>query len=63
MKDTTVEFGMTIYETLHAHLKEYDYPICFDFPVSHDTANYALKVGVMHELSVSKNKTVLKELR
>ena len=63
MKDTTVEFGMTVYETLHEHLKEYKYPICFDFPVSHETPNYALKVGVKHELSVTKIKTVLKELR
>ena len=63
MKDTTVEFGMTVYETLHQHLKEYDFPICFDFPVSHETPNYALKVGVKHELSVTKTKTVLKELR
>ncbi len=63
MKDTTVEFGMTVYETLNEHLKEYDYPICFDFPVSHETPNYALKVGVKHELSVTKSKTVLKELR
>ncbi|MCX6206564.1 MAG: LD-carboxypeptidase [Bacteroidetes bacterium] len=63
MKDTTVEFGMTVYETLHEHLKEYKYPICFDFPVSHETTNYALKVGVKHELSITKSKTVLKELR
>jgi len=63
IKDTTVEFGMTVYETLQEHLKEYEYPICFDFPVSHDTANYALKVGVKHELIVTKNKSVLKELR
>ncbi len=63
MKDTTVEFGMTVYETLHDHLKEYKYPICFDFPVSHDTANFALKVGVKHQLNVTKSRTVLKELR
>ncbi|MEI8074638.1 MAG: LD-carboxypeptidase [Bacteroidota bacterium] len=63
MKDTTVEFGMTVYETLNEHLKEYNYPICFDFPVSHDTPNYALKVGVKHELAVTKTKTVLKEIR
>ena len=61
MKDTTVEFGMMVYETLQEHLKEYKYPICFDFPVSHETANYALKVGAKHELIVAKNKTVLKE--
>jgi muramoyltetrapeptide carboxypeptidase len=63
MKDTTVEFGMTVYETLQEHLKEYKYPICFNFPVSHETPNYALKVGVKHELSVRKSKTVLKEQR
>ena len=63
MKDTTVEFGMTVYETLHEHLKEYNYPICYDFPVSHETPNYALKVGVIHELTVSKTKAVLKEIR
>jgi muramoyltetrapeptide carboxypeptidase len=63
MKDTTVEFGLTVYETLQAHLKEYNYPICFDFPVSHETPNYALKVGVQHELSITKTKTVLKEIR
>ena len=63
MKDTTVEFGKTVYETLHEHLKAYTYPICFDFPVSHDTANYALKVGVRYELIVTKYKTSLKELK
>ena len=63
MKDTTVEFGMTVYETLQEHLKNYHYPICYDFPVSHETPNYALKVGVKHELSVTKTKTVLKEIR
>lgn len=63
MKDTTVEFGMTVYETLQEHLKEYNYPICYDFPVSHETPNYALKVGAKHELSVTKTKTTLKEIR
>jgi len=56
MKDTTVEFGMTVYETLQKHLKEYKYPICYDFPVSHETPNYALKVGAKHELVVTKTK-------
>ncbi len=63
MKDTTVEFGMTVYETLQEHLREYSYPICYDFPVSHETPNYALKVGAKHELYVTNSKTVLKEIR
>jgi muramoyltetrapeptide carboxypeptidase len=45
-----------------AHLEEYDYPVCFDFPVSHAKENYALKIGLPHQLQVSKNKTSLKEL-
>lgn len=63
INDTTVPFGMTVYETLREHLKEYKYPICFDFPVSHATQNFALKVGAMHQLLVGKTKVLLKELK
>lgn len=52
MKDTTIPFGQTIYEILQHHVKDYDYPVCYDFPVSHEKENYALKVGVKHRLSV-----------
>ena len=63
MKDTTTPFGTDVFSAIHSHIKEYNYPVCFDFPVSHEKNNYALKVGVRHQLSVSKNKVVLKELR
>lgn len=63
MKDTTVPFGMSAYETILDHVKEYNYPVCFDFPVSHVTQNFALKVGTVHELSITKSKTTLKEIR
>lgn len=63
MKDSVIPFGVSTYEAIRGHLSDYSYPICFDFPVSHEKANYALKVGVMHELNVTKTKTVLKELR
>ncbi len=63
MKDTTTPFGTDVFSAILSHVKEYKYPVCFDFPVSHEKNNYALKVGVKHQLSVSKNKVVLKELR
>jgi muramoyltetrapeptide carboxypeptidase len=63
MKDTTTPFGTDVFSAIHSHIKEYNYPVCFDFPVSHEKNNYALKVGVKHQLSVSKNKVVLKELQ
>jgi muramoyltetrapeptide carboxypeptidase len=62
IKDTTVPFGSDVLTVIHEHVKEYDYPVCFDFPVSHDKNNYALKIGVKHRLIVSKVKTVLKEV-
>ncbi|WEK37744.1 MAG: LD-carboxypeptidase [Candidatus Pseudobacter hemicellulosilyticus] len=61
LKDTTRPFGKTIYEIIRELVAEYDYPVCFDFPVSHDTTNYALKVGVGYKLKVGKNKVTLEE--
>lgn len=62
MKDTTIPFGTDVYTAIQSHLKEYKYPVCFDFPVSHDKKNYALKVGVKHRLTVTKTKVILKEI-
>ena len=61
MKDTTTPFGQTVEELIWDKVKGYNYPVCFHFPVSHDTENYALKVGVAYEISVGKN-LVLKEM-
>jgi muramoyltetrapeptide carboxypeptidase len=62
-KDTERPFGKTAYQIIHDQLKGYKYPICFGFPVSHEAENYALKIGVMHRLQVSKSGVVLKERR
>jgi len=61
MKDTVIPFGQNVYDIIFDKVKEYQYPVCFDFPVSHTERNYALKVGVKHELKVSKGKVELKE--
>ena len=63
MKDTVTPFGTDVLSIIKAHIQEYNYPICFDFPVSHATENYALKIGIVHQLTVAKNKTSLKEIR
>ena len=62
MKDTIIPFGKTIEEVIHEQVKEFSYPICFHFPVGHQTENYALKIGVEYELNVTKNKVSLKEI-
>ena len=63
MKDTERPFGRTIEEIIYDQVKDYDYPVCFGFPVSHDKENYALKIGIQHSLQVSGDKTFLKEIR
>ena len=62
MKDTTRPFGKTVYEIISEVVKEYNYPVCFQFPVSHEKENYTLKVGVKYKLDISKRKVSLTEL-
>ncbi|MEO6838059.1 MAG: LD-carboxypeptidase [Ginsengibacter sp.] len=57
--DTGEEFGKTIYEMVMEKVKEYQYPVCFDFPVGHVKENYALKCGMRHKLIVGTVGTVL----
>ncbi len=60
--DAGEEFGRTVYDIVTEVVKEFSYPVCFDFPVGHQKNNYALKCGVRHELAVSDNSIVLNEV-
>jgi len=59
MKDTERPFGKEVYELINDIVTHYDFPIAFGFPVSHGKENYALKIGVQYELSVSDSKCAL----
>jgi len=59
--DADEAFGKTLEEIVLEKVKEYNYPVCFDFPVGHQRNNMALKCGVTHELTVTAEKTILKE--
>lgn len=61
LKDTERPFGKTSYEIIRDIFAEYEYPICYNFPVSHDRENYALKVGVGYKLKVGRHKVLLEE--
>ena len=61
MKDTDRPFGKPIYDLIHDVVKEYKYPVCFGFPVSHGKENYALKIGAGYKLKVGKTKILLEE--
>jgi muramoyltetrapeptide carboxypeptidase len=61
MQDTTLKFGQDVYDLIFDKIKEYNYPVCFNFPVGHQTNNYAMKVGAGFKLKVGKNKVTLEE--
>lgn len=60
--DPDEEFGETISEIVLEKVKEYAYPICFDFPVGHQKNNFALKCGVKHVLEVKLDEAILVEV-
>ena len=48
------ELGKDLYGAIADLVKEYDYPICFNFPVGHITDNRPLIEGAQIELNVDK---------
>lgn len=60
-KDTQRPFGATAEEIIRDAVSDYDFPVCFGFPVSHEKENVALKIGVGYKLKVGKSKVTLIE--
>ncbi|KIA96466.1 peptidase S66 [Pedobacter kyungheensis] len=58
--DAGEEFGKSVYDTVLEKVKEYAYPVAFDFPVGHQRNNFALKCGAKHNLTVNETGTVLR---
>ncbi len=55
MNDTTIPFGQTAEQAIKEMVKDYDFPVCFGFPVSHEKENYALKIGMKYKLKVEES--------
>jgi muramoyltetrapeptide carboxypeptidase len=62
MKDTERPFGKNIYGIIKEIVAEYEFPVCFNFPVSHGKENLALKTGVKYKLTVDESGSNLREL-
>ena len=54
MRDNTIPFGQTASQIISATVKEYKYPVCFDFPAGHGPENVALIMGRMVRLIVDE---------
>ncbi len=61
-EESTEDFGKLLEEIVLEKVKEYNYPVCFDFPVGHQKNNFALKCGILYELQVQLNSVQLKEI-
>ena len=61
--DAGEPFGKTLEEIVLEKVSEYEYPVCFDFPVGHQKNNFALKCGVVHSLGVHLNECRLSEIK
>jgi muramoyltetrapeptide carboxypeptidase len=61
LKDNASDFGATANEMIHAHISNFNYPVCFVFPISHALQNFAVKQGGAYALEVTNEGAILKE--
>lgn len=61
-QDNEIPFGMSEYEMVWEKVKDFNYPVCFDFPVGHQKHNWALKLGVKYKLEITDTIVSLEEL-
>ena len=45
LKDNDIPFGLSAAEIIQEHMKDYDFPVCYDFPAGHIENNHALIFG------------------
>lgn len=53
MKDNDIPFGQTVPEIVMEIVKNFDYPVCFDFPAGHIPDNQTLILGKTLNLTVN----------
>jgi muramoyltetrapeptide carboxypeptidase len=58
-KETETPFGQSEFEIIANIVKDYDYPVCYNFPSGHQVENYSLQLGVKHQLKVGPKGGIL----
>ncbi|CAN5367459.1 LD-carboxypeptidase [soil metagenome] len=62
IKDNDIPFGQTVPEIIMDIVKEYNYPVCFDFPAGHIPDNCSLVLGRALSLSATDKHVTAKFL-
>jgi muramoyltetrapeptide carboxypeptidase len=60
MKDNVIPFGKTAEQIILDAVKDYDFPVCFNFPAGHLDKNLAIYLGKEAELTITNQKITLK---
>ena len=60
-QDNQVPFGKTAYEIIEEAVADYDFPVCYGFPVGHEVDNWAMPCGREVSLLVEEYRVSLKE--
>lgn len=60
--DPGEEFGINLQTIVLDRLKNYQYPVCFDFPVGHQKNNFALKCGARYRMKIAPQSCTLEEI-
>lgn len=60
--ENDIPFGQNVEEIIWTLVKDYNYPVCFNFPVGHIADNRAMTIGRMTKLTVDKQNVSLKFL-
>ncbi len=58
VKDNDIPFGQTVPEIIMEVVRDYDYPVCFDFPAGHIPDNCSLVLGKTLNLSVNNEHVI-----
>jgi muramoyltetrapeptide carboxypeptidase len=61
LKDEWTDIGQDIVSMVQSYVLDKSIPIAFDFPISHELPNYAIKQGVSYTFEVSSRGTILRE--
>jgi muramoyltetrapeptide carboxypeptidase len=54
-KENSTAFGKNAYEIIQDHLSPYNFPVCYDFPIGHETENRSIRCGERMKLKVRKS--------
>jgi muramoyltetrapeptide carboxypeptidase len=59
MKDNDAAFGKNVKEIILESVKDYKFPVCFNFPAGHEKENMALRLGAKINLEIGKEKSLI----